>query len=262
MTLNLTPGGLLAAVQDHWDRQGWPLADRDRFRMEDDDLGGLTADEAAALDALSESDRDALEALSADELAILLGDEDEVDEDELSDPVKAILKKNRGELRDVKKARRAAESNASREKARADRAEAEIARLKGKKPPENAPEVDADEIRRQANDEASKAANQRIVRAEVKAAAGGKFADPALAVRLVDLDEITVYDDGSVDEDAIVEQLEEILEKNPGLAAKAVRKRPKPPKGQGQHGQAATGADAGKAEAARRFGQREAAGAK
>lgn len=59
----------------------------------------------------------------------------------------------------------------------------------------------------------------RILHAELKAAAGGRFADPADALRLVDLEGITVADDGTVDDKAITKRLEDLLEAKPYLAA-------------------------------------------
>lgn len=268
MTLPTTtpiPGGLLADVLAHWSSKSWEPGDLARFRMADDDgLDGLSDDELDALETLSDDDVDALRNLTPEALAKLKGG-DAVDEDALPDPVKSVLKKERGNARDAKRARRTAEAAHATEKARADRLQAEIDRLKKKPPskdddgkPDTAAEIEA--ARQAAQAEAEAKANERIIRAEVKAAAAGKFADPSVAVRLVDLSLITVDANGDVDEDAIAEQFEEILEKTPALAAKAKRK-PKPNEGQGKKSTPHTGADAGRAEAERRFGKREAAGA-
>lgn len=67
--------------------------------------------------------------------------------------------------------------------------------------------------------EANAAANKRILRSEVKAAAAGKLKNPALAVRLLDLDDFEVDDDGNVDEDEIADAIQELLKENPELAA-------------------------------------------
>lgn len=80
-------------------------------------------------------------------------------------------------------------------------------------------EVALDQARREARDEATAASNKRIIRSEVKAAAGSKLADPADAVRLLDLDEFEVDGDGDVDESAIAEAIDELLKKKPYLAA-------------------------------------------
>lgn len=61
-------------------------------------------------------------------------------------------------------------------------------------------------------------ANERIVRSEVKSAAAGKLQNPALAVRLLDISEFEVDEDGNVDEDEIAEAIDELLEREPYLA--------------------------------------------
>lgn len=63
------------------------------------------------------------------------------------------------------------------------------------------------------------AANARIVRAEVKAAAGGKLADPNDAIRLLDLDEFEVDDEGNIDPKAISKAIDELVKSKPYLAA-------------------------------------------
>jgi hypothetical protein len=87
-----------------------------------------------------------------------------------------------------------------------------------------ADEADPDRIRREVTAEATAAANRKIVRAEVKAAAAGKFADPADAVAFLDLDTFEVDDDGEVDQDALNEALTELLRKKPHLAAQGGRR--------------------------------------
>ena len=71
--------------------------------------------------------------------------------------------------------------------------------------------------------EALAQSNARLVAAEVRAAAAGKFANPALAIKLLDVSQITVADDGTVDNKAIESQIEDLLKDNPGLAANASR---------------------------------------
>lgn len=82
-------------------------------------------------------------------------------------------------------------------------------------------------------------ANTRIVRAEVKAAAAGRLANPALAVRLLDLEKFEVDDNGDVDQGEIADAISELLREEPYLAAEApkrfqggadqgARKKPKP----------------------------------
>ena len=76
--------------------------------------------------------------------------------------------------------------------------------------------ADADKAGRQ--DERSKA-DARIVRAEVKAAAGTKLADPEDAVRLLDLGQFKVDDDGEVDGKAIAQAIDDLVKTKPYLAA-------------------------------------------
>lgn len=69
--------------------------------------------------------------------------------------------------------------------------------------------------------EATAKANARILRAEIKAAAAGKLADPADALRLLDLDDFEVDDDGDVDAKAISKAIADLVKSKPYLAAKA-----------------------------------------
>ena len=64
-------------------------------------------------------------------------------------------------------------------------------------------------------DEALAAANQRILKAEVRAAASGKLTDPADALRYLDLSKFTVTADGGVDTQAIADSIGELLEQKP-----------------------------------------------
>lgn len=66
--------------------------------------------------------------------------------------------------------------------------------------------------------EALTEANERIVEAEVLAAAARKLADPADAARLLDLSQFQVDDKGSVDRKAISEAVEALLKDKPYLA--------------------------------------------
>ena len=83
---------------------------------------------------------------------------------------------------------------------------------------------DVDKVRREALAEATKQANDRIIRSEVKAAAAGKLADPADALRLLDLSQFEVDGDGEVDEDAINEAISDLIKKKPYLAAQGGRR--------------------------------------
>lgn len=132
-----------------------------------------------------------------------------------------------------KKRSRQNEKSARQTQRRLKEVEAEIERLRN---------GDGDEAAQKAT-EAEKAAiakaNTKILRAEVKAAAAGKLANPALAVKLLDLSKFEVDDDGEVDQTELAEAIDELLRDEPYLAAEkpkrfqggadqGARKKPKP----------------------------------
>jgi len=84
-----------------------------------------------------------------------------------------------------------------------------------------------EKARKEASDSARKetlaAANRRILTAEIRAAAGGKLADPLDAVRLLDVSSFSVNDDGEVDHKAIDKAIETLLDAKPYLSANAKR---------------------------------------
>lgn len=69
--------------------------------------------------------------------------------------------------------------------------------------------------------EALAVATRRILTAEVKAAAGGVLQDPEDAVRLLDLAEFEVDDDGEIDAKAITAAVRRLAESKPYLAVGA-----------------------------------------
>lgn len=73
--------------------------------------------------------------------------------------------------------------------------------------------------RLEAQEAATARANERFVRAEIKAAAKGKLADPADAFQFLDLSAFEVGDDGEVDGDAISTAIDDLLKRKPYLAA-------------------------------------------
>ena len=83
---------------------------------------------------------------------------------------------------------------------------------------EDAKTAEQARVQREAEQAAVSKANQRLVRAEVKAAATGKLANPQLALRLLDLSSFDVDDDGEVDSDAISAAIDELISKEPYLA--------------------------------------------
>ena len=74
------------------------------------------------------------------------------------------------------------------------------------------------EARQEALAEATAEANKRILRAEVIAAASGKFHDPADALGQLDLAKYEIDDKGEVDRKAIAADLDELLKAKPYLA--------------------------------------------
>jgi hypothetical protein len=84
------------------------------------------------------------------------------------------------------------------------------------------PEADGDAaeaIRR----EALKAANARILRSEIKAAAAGKLADPKDALKFLDLSKFEVDENGEIDSDDVADAIQSLVSDKPYLAAKATR---------------------------------------
>jgi hypothetical protein len=71
---------------------------------------------------------------------------------------------------------------------------------------------------------ATAAANSRILRAEIRAVAKGRLADPKDALTFLDLDQFEVDEDGQVDEDEIAEAIDGLLKNKPYLAAQGGRR--------------------------------------
>lgn len=104
---------------------------------------------------------------------------------------------------------------ASKKEAR--EAKAELARLKNSAG-KSKEDQEAEAERAQRDAAILSKANERIVRSEIKSAAAGKLQNPALAIRLLDISEFEVDEDGNVDEDEIAEAIDELLEREPYLA--------------------------------------------
>ncbi|MEU2077110.1 hypothetical protein [Streptomyces sp. NPDC013489] len=83
---------------------------------------------------------------------------------------------------------------------------------------------ETERVRRDAETAALSKANTRIIRAEVKAAAAGKLADPADAYRFLDLDTFEVDNDGNVDSEEIAEAIDELIKSKPYLAAATAKR--------------------------------------
>lgn len=94
----------------------------------------------------------------------------------------------------------------------------ELDALKAKaegKEAEHAAAIEAQRVK----DEALAAANARILKAEVRAAAAGKLSDPVDALKFLDLSEFEVGSDGEVDSSQIAKAIEDLISSKPYLAA-------------------------------------------
>ncbi len=61
--------------------------------------------------------------------------------------------------------------------------------------------------------------NRRVLRADIKAAATGKLADPTDALALLNLDQFEADTDGEFDQDEIAEAIDDLITRKPHLAA-------------------------------------------
>lgn len=143
--------------------------------------------------------------------------EQESDEGELGDKGKRAIDAMKAKLKTEKAKRLAAEKRA-----------AEL---------ESGDDDDAAKIQREADSTALAKANARIVKAEVRAAAGGKLADPLDALNFIDLDQFEVDENGDVDQGEIADAIADLLDQKPYLAAQSGGpKTPKPDRSQGARG--------------------------
>lgn len=143
--------------------------------------------------------------------------EQESDEGELGDKGKRAIDAMKAKLKTEKAKRLAAEKRA-----------AEL---------ESGDDDDAAKIQREADSTALAKANARIVKAEVRAAAGGKLTDPLDALNFIDLDQFEVDENGDVDQGEIADAIADLLDQKPYLAAQSGGpKTPKPDRSQGARG--------------------------
>jgi len=77
--------------------------------------------------------------------------------------------------------------------------------------------------RKEAWTEATKASNGRVLRSELIAKAAARLVDPTIAPQLIDLDQFTVGDDGTVNDKELSSAIDELLREKPYLAATAGR---------------------------------------
>lgn len=149
---------------------------------------------------------------------------DEGDDEDEDDPAKNLDEGAKAVLRKERKAARQANT-------RAKKAEEELARLKAGKAP-SGDEDKAREREQEAEARGAKAGQELAIRSSVRAeliAAGLAVGDDKAkalkrAMRLIDLDDLSIDKDGSIDglEDAIAELKEDM----PGLFARSKKRRP------------------------------------
>ena len=125
-------------------------------------------------------------------------------EDALGDPGKRALDA-------MKAARNAAREEAAQFRAQLDAMQAKIAGTEA----EHAARIEREKVQA----EAMAKANERILKAEVCAAAAGKLNDPADALRYLNLSELEVSEDGATDSAAIAARIEDLIKQKPYLAA-------------------------------------------
>lgn len=85
-------------------------------------------------------------------------------------------------------------------------------------------EKKSNEVRAEAAKAEREKLSKPLKRAAVKAAAAGRLANPSAALRLVDLEEIEIDDDGEIDEDTVTKAIDALLEEMPELKAKGAGK--------------------------------------
>lgn len=126
----------------------------------------------------------------------------------------------------------AVQEKSRQERTRRIAAENELRQLKAGRA--GVPGDDEDDESRIIKERLTTSANHKILRAEVRAAAAGKLADPSDAPKLLDLDQFEVGEDGDVDQDEIADAIDDLLKDKPYLAARKNTARiPKPDRRQG-----------------------------
>lgn len=128
-------------------------------------------------------------------------------EDALGDAGKKALDRMKADLRAAKSEAREAREEAERAKAAADGREAEW------------------EAEKKSREDADQRFNQRILKAELKAAATGKLANPAVAEKFIDLTQFEVSEDGDVDAEALATAVADLLANEPYLSAQGGTKK-------------------------------------
>lgn len=127
-------------------------------------------------------------------------------EESLGDPGKKALDAMKTKWREAEQRAKERESELAALKAAAEGREAE-----------HKADLDAQRVR----DEALAAANDRILKAEVRAIAAGKLADPTDALKFLDLSSLEVGEDGDVDSAAVESLIADLINSKPYLAAQS-----------------------------------------
>ncbi|MDX3689942.1 hypothetical protein PV726_06240 [Streptomyces europaeiscabiei] len=83
---------------------------------------------------------------------------------------------------------------------------------------------EAEQARRQATSEAEARANQRILKAEIRAVAKGRLNDPKDALTFLDLSTFEVGEDGEIDTGEIEDAIDDLLKNKPYLAAATAKR--------------------------------------
>ncbi len=117
-----------------------------------------------------------------------------------------------------KKALDAMKAERNEAKAAAKQAADDLAALRAQVEGKQA-EFEAQKAAREVETAALAKANQRILKAEIKAASAGKLADPLDALRFLDITTFEVGEDGDVDSDAIASAIGALITDKPYLAA-------------------------------------------
>jgi hypothetical protein len=121
-----------------------------------------------------------------------------------------------------KKALDAMKAERNEAKAEAKRIADEFAALKAQVEGKQA-EFEAEKKARELEAAALSKANERILKAEVRAAAAAKLADPQDALRFLDLSTFEVGADGEVDGKAVASAIDDLITTKPYLAAQGKR---------------------------------------
>jgi hypothetical protein len=148
---------------------------------------------------------DTTQPVEAEETAAVVEEaEDTAGADSLGDAGKKALDAMKAKWRDADKAAKATANDFAAYKATAEGREAEHK---------------TDQANQKVRDDALSAANQRILKAEVRAAAATKLADPADALRFLDLSSFEVGEDGEIDAATVAAAIDDLIASKPYLAA-------------------------------------------